>query len=78
LTNTKLLKCAMLMAGYSIAEMARKMGLSYYGFYKKLTNKSSFKSTEITKATEILGISAKQRDEIFFAENVAKTDTETS
>lgn len=78
MTNTKMLKCAMIMAGYTISKMADAMGLSYYGFYKKMTNKSSFKSNEISKASEILGITEKQRNEIFFAECVAKMETEST
>lgn len=75
MTDTLKLKCAMLMAGFTIAKMASALGLSYYGFYKKLNNKSSFKSNEIAKAIEVLKIGNEQVNEIFFAENVAKMDT---
>ncbi len=75
MTNTLMLKGAMVVAGYTIQKMADAMGLSYYGFYKKLTNKTSFKSGEIAKAVNILGLSVDEREAIFFAIDVAKTET---
>lgn len=76
MTNTLKLKCEMLVSGFTIKTMAESMGLSYYGFYRKLTNKSFFKATEITRACELLGIDDVKKNEIFFASPVAKMETE--
>lgn len=56
--------------GLKLSYVAEYIGLSAYGFSLKLNNKSEFRTGEIARLCELLGISAKQRDKIFFARKV--------
>ena len=48
--------------------VAEQIGLSYYGFLLKLTNKKEFKTSEVLALCELLQIeSLKEKEEIFFA-----------
>lgn len=63
----KLIDASGLKKGY----IASYLGLTTYGFQKKVENKNQFKAEEIKKLCEILNItSLKKKEEIFFAENV--------
>jgi len=64
--NTLELKAAIIKTGMKRSEVAEKLGISYYSFHKKLHNKTEFKASEISKLSEILNISDK--DKIFFAQ----------
>lgn len=46
---------------------AEKLGISLQCLYNKLNNISEFKQAEITTTCEILNLSHKERDSIFFA-----------
>lgn len=56
--------------GLKLSYVAERIGLSAYGFSLKLNNKSEFRTGEIARLCELLGISVEQRDKIFFAQEV--------
>ena len=57
-------------SGITITAIACKMGISREGLYKKLNNETEFKASEILMMQNILHMSNKERDEIFFAKEV--------
>lgn len=67
MTNTLELKSAIMSAGLTIRDVARAIGLSEYGFHKKLHNLSEFKASEIIALSELLHLDCSRRDKIFFA-----------
>ena len=52
------------------AFLAKKLGLSTMGFYKKVHNLSEFKASEIETLTVLLRLTPYERDAIFFASDV--------
>jgi len=76
MTNTQELLKIIEESGLKKGFIAAKLGLTTYGFQKKVENKTQFKAEEIKKLCEILGItSLRKREEIFFVENVDKMPT---
>ena len=73
MTNTLLLKSAIVRQGLTQKQVADELKLSPNGFFKKLHNKSEFRTSEIIKLCDLLNIDKK--DEIFFATDVAKLST---
>lgn len=77
MTDTKrlleVIECSGLRKGF----IASKLGITTYGFQKKVENKSQFKAEEIKILCELLNItSLKEKERIFFAENVDKMPTQ--
>ena len=70
MTNTKLLSDEISKSGMTVTFIARKIGITREGFYKKLNNETEFKASEIAALQSILRLSNKKRDEIFFAKKV--------
>ena len=66
MTDTVELEIAKNRAGKSKRETAKALGQSEMGLYKKIQNESEFKASEIAALTAFLGLSAKERDAIFF------------
>lgn len=66
MTNSELLKKKISESGISVSFIAKKMGLSREGLYKKINNFSEFKASEIFAIMGILNLSSKDRDDIFF------------
>lgn len=64
MTNTIELEVAIKRAGMTKREVAKKLGLSYMGFYKKINNITEFKASEISLLVDILRIT--NMNEIFF------------
>ena len=64
MTNTKELEIAITRAGITKREIAKRLGLSEMGLYKKINNITEFKASEIKTLAEILGIT--DIDKIFF------------
>lgn len=52
--------------------IAEALGITRQAFYKKLDGKREFKNSEMKKLAEILHLSSKDRDDIFFADFVGK------
>lgn len=67
MTNTGLLRRAIKERGVTIRFLAEKMGLTYYGLFKKIQNINEFKASEIMKLYKLLDISKKDVERIFFA-----------
>lgn len=68
MTNTKLLEKVIEQSGLKKNFIARSIGLSPYGLAKKINNETEFKTSEVNKLCEILGISdLTDKDRIFFA-----------
>lgn len=67
MTNTSLLEQYIKASGYKRNFIARKIGLkSAYGLSRKINNESEFKATEIGILCDLLKISAKDKEAIFF------------
>ncbi len=67
MTDSELLKKKIADSGLKQGYIAEKIGLTSYGFAKKLNNETEFKATEIQKLCEILRItSLKEKETIFF------------
>ena len=76
MTNTEELKRIIEESGLRKGFIAKQLGLTTYGFKRKVENESQFKAEEIQKLCEVLNItSLKKKDDIFFNENVDKTPT---
>lgn len=71
MVNSDLLKAKIKESGIKISYVAIQIGLTPAGFYKKLNNESEFKVSEIIALTRVLNLSSDERDEIFFAHDVA-------
>jgi len=70
LTNTDLLKEILSDSGYKLAYVANKLGITYQGFLNKINNESEFKASEIQTLKELLNLTNKERDKIFFTKKV--------
>lgn len=65
MTDTLMLKSAIVRNGMTIAQVAKSLGLSVYGFHKKLHNVTEFKASEIESLCKLLDIGDKES--YFFA-----------
>lgn len=73
MTNSKELEVAITRAGITKRELAKKLGLSEMGLYKKINNITEFKASEIKALVELLNI--EDINEIFFANKVELKST---
>lgn len=67
MTNTLELELAIKRANITKRDLAKKLGISEMALYNKISNHAEFKASEIVKLQEVLKLSTKQRDVIFFA-----------
>ncbi len=67
MTDTKKLKDKIRDKGLKYSYVASRLGLTPFGFQKKVENDTEFKASEIKKLYELLDLSEKERTEIFFA-----------
>lgn len=67
MTNTSLLRKMIDNSGYKLRFIASKLGITYQGFLRKINNETEFKASEIQGLKELLNLTDKERDEIFFA-----------
>ena len=67
MTNTKLLERYIEKSGYKKSFIAKKLGITAYGFILKVNNKSEFKASEIETLCTLLNIGVEDRMAIFFA-----------
>lgn len=76
MTDTKELERIIKKSGLKKSYLAKKLGLTPYGFQKKRENRSQFTAEEIKILCNLLGIkSLKEKERIFFAEKVDKMPT---
>lgn len=66
MTDTKALRAAIEAKGLKYKAVAAVLGLTPYGLCKKIENNTEFKASEIDKLSNLLGLSPKERDKIFF------------
>lgn len=67
MTDSELLKSKIADSGLKQGYIAEIIGLTSYGFAKKINNETEFKASEIKKLCEILHItSLKEKETIFF------------
>lgn len=67
MTNTALLEQYIEKSGYKKSFIAFQLGITAYGFSLKINNKSEFKASEMAILCELLKISARDKEAIFFA-----------
>ncbi len=72
MTDTEKLRGIIKTSGYKIRYIAKYAGLSYQALLNKMNNVSDFRICEIIKLCNLLHINSADRDEIFFADNVAE------
>lgn len=70
MTNSEMLKKIMREHGYSVKTLAKKIGISHEALYQKIANEHAFKASEIMSISDVLGMTAADRDNIFFAVDV--------
>lgn len=66
MTDTVALKDAIKNSGMSVTYIANILGITRGALYKKLDNITEFKASEIVLLKNILNLSDKERDDIFF------------
>lgn len=76
MTDSKMLGDAISKSGITITAISKKLGITREGFYKKLNNETEFKASEISAVQQILHLTNKKRDEIFFAKKVELKSTD--
>ncbi len=76
MTDKTKLEIAIIKSGLTKHEVAKRLGLSDMGFYKKLNNVTEFKASEIAKLKEILKLKA--IEPIFFATKVELNSTKSN
>ena len=67
MTNQKLFIQKMQVSGYKVETLAKAIGLSRAGLYKKINNGNEFKASEILKISRLFGLSPEEQESIFFA-----------
>lgn len=67
MTNTELLDKKIDDSGYRRNWIAKQLGLTYYGFRKKVSGENEFKASEIVVLQKILKLSNGERDNIFLS-----------
>lgn len=70
MTNTKFLRNKIDESGYKLRFIAKRLGITYQGFLKKINNETEFKASEIQILFELLHLTEAERDAIFFTQNV--------
>lgn len=72
MTDSITLEYFLKKSGITKLMYAAKLGISLQALYNKLNNDSEFKQSEITTTCEILRLSNRERDKIFFNTDVDK------
>lgn len=70
MTDTQLLDEKMKECGTNPNELAKQLGITRQGLWKKLKNMTEFKQSEIEKITRILNLDSETQRLIFFTLNV--------
>lgn len=72
MTDSNALMEAIDNSGLKKNAIAEKLGLTPYGFMRKVNGFNDFKVSEMETLCEILGLKAAQRQRIFFKKKVAE------
>ena len=70
MVNTALLQEKMKNNGFTIKELANRIGLSQTGLFNKIHNKREFKGSEINSMSIALRLTKADVNRIFFARDV--------
>jgi len=62
-----LLKAKIVEKGISVLDICNEIGICEATFYRKISRNGDFSRFEIEKIVEVLGLTHKERDSIFFA-----------
>lgn len=73
MTDYILLKMAIVRNDMKVTTLCEKCGFSYGYFYKCTSGKQDFRTSEVQKICDVLGIGAEEMTRIFFTANVDKT-----
>lgn len=75
MTDSEKLNKVITESGMKITVIAKRLGITREGLYKKLNNKTEFKASEILAMQRILNLTNEDRDLIFFALEVELKST---
>lgn len=68
MTDTELFRKKVEEKGVTFKFLASKIGITREALYNKLNNETEFKASEIAAITNILQLTSKERDDIFFVD----------
>ena len=68
MTDKNLLYYFVKRAGFKNKDIAEAIGITPSGYTLKISNKSDFRQSEIKTICDLLGLTAEERDRVFFAE----------
>lgn len=75
MTDTNAFKAAVMRKGLTMAFLAEKIGVTEATLSYKANNLRQFKMAEVQAIKRILGLTAEERDAIFFADDVEQRST---
>lgn len=67
MTNTDALKNLIAQRGLKISYICRETGICRTSLWKKINGMTEFKTSEVAKMSEILGLKKREVDSIFFS-----------
>jgi len=68
MTNTSLLRQMIESRGFRYDYICKVLGVTYSTLRRKINNMAEFTASEISAFSALLGLTAEDRDRIFFAE----------
>ena len=68
MTDKNLLYYFVKRAGFRNKDIAEAIGITPSGYTLKISNKSDFRQSEIKTICDLIGLTAEERDRVFFAE----------
>ena len=67
MTDKNLLYYFVKRAGFKNKDIAEAIGITPSGYTLKISNKSDFRQSEIKTICDLIGLTAEERDRVFFA-----------
>ena len=67
MTDKNLLYYFVKRAGFKNKDIAKAIGITSSGYTLKISNKSDFRQSEIKTICDLIGLTAEERDRVFFA-----------
>ena len=67
MTDKNLLYYFVKRAGFKNKDVAKAIGVTPSGYTLKISNKSDFRQSEIKTISDLIGLTAEERDRVFFA-----------
>ena len=67
MTDKNLLYYFVKRAGFKNKDIAEAIGITSTGYSLKISNKSDFRQREIKTICDLIGLTAEERDRVFFA-----------